>query len=169
VPGGDVHLAHRERERRADEHDVGAGPDQPAHAPQRLDVIVDVLEDVVGDQAGMLGPLRGRQGDLAHRHAGVGGHLLLELKDRGRIRIGGSEAAHQRDPFPGVVAEAAADLDRAVAEIRLSKLREPLPVVPAFGERGKHVALDLAVTPDLRHVAGYVPPRTHAFHPRYLS
>jgi len=56
-------------------------------------MVINVLKHVVGDQARVLGPVRGRQGDLLHRHLRVPGHLLLQFQQQYRIRVGGGKAA----------------------------------------------------------------------------
>ena len=169
VAGGDVHRAHRERERRADQHHVAAGADQAAHAGQRAGVVLDVLQHVVGDQAGVPGPVLGGQHHLADADLRVAGHGLLELEHGDRVGVGRGEAADQRDPFPGVIAQAAADLDRAVPEVGLGEAGEPLPVISAFREGDQNVALDIAVTPDLSLVACHIPGGMCHLHQRCTS
>jgi hypothetical protein len=152
MPGRDINRAHRERERRADQGDVPARPDQAGHAAQGPDIVLDVLEHVVGDQAGMLGRGRGRQPDLAYVHVRVFGQFPLQPDHHGLVCVGGGEPADQRDPLPRVVAQPAADLDRVIAQVGLGEPREPPAVVTAFRQRHQNVALNLPVAADFLHV-----------------
>src|SRR5215471_13068968 len=127
-------------------------------------MVIDVLEHVVGDQAGVVGPLLGGQQQLAHRDVGVPGHVLLQLAEQGRVRLGGRVLLDRGNPFQRVVTEPAADLDRMLAEVWLCEARKPLPVVLAFRQRYQDVTLDLPVTAELiRVVLGRVL-RTRYFH-----
>jgi hypothetical protein len=116
---------------------MSTAPDQPGHAAQRPDVVVDVLEHVVADEAGVVSLLGGREQDLLHIHVGIPGHLPLQADDHGLVRVGHRELLGQRDPFPRVVAQPAAYLDRAVAQVGPGEASEPLPVVPASCQRDR--------------------------------
>jgi hypothetical protein len=143
---------------------------------ERGDVVLDVLEDVVGDRGAVRAGLGRGEHQLADVHVRVAAEALLERDQAVGLDLRDSHAGDVRKPLRCVVTEPGAHLDRVVAQVRHRKTREPLPVVLAHRQALKDLGLDPLVAQDLRHprsfpvvshVDQYV--RTRVAYPREIS
>nr|BFE67112.1 hypothetical protein GCM10020092_004130 [Actinoplanes digitatis] len=135
-----------------DQDDPAAGADELSHAAQGTDVVLDVLEHVVGDRRAVLTVgIGGRQQHLPHVDVGVVGEALLEQHQPVRVRLGRGEAGHPLRPLERIVAQTTPDLDRVVAQVRERELHEPTTVVHGRGEAFEHFGLDPLVSSDVCH------------------
>ena len=82
---------------------------------------------------------------------GVVGQALLEQHQPVRVGLGRGEPGEVLSPLERVVAQAAADLDRVVPEVRERQLDEPPTVVHGRGEAFEHLGLDPLVSSDVCH------------------
>ena len=131
VPHLPVEAAHGEVER-GDEHDDSATTraQQPVGRGQRVDVTLDVLEDVDGHQGAVVRVLRGQHVDVPHVHAGVVAEPPLEQAEAARVAVGHRDLGGTGvEPGLGIVAEAAADLKRVLAQVGPHEVSEPRVVV----------------------------------------
>ena len=79
------------------------------------------------------------------------GGARRELHQPVGIRLRRGEAGQVLRPLQRIVAQATADLDRVVAQIRESQLHEPSTVVHGRGEAFEHFGLDPLVSSDVCH------------------
>ena len=135
-----------------DQDDPAARAHQPGHAAQRPDVVLDVLEHVVRHRAGVGVHLVGRQQHLPDSHPAVSAEPLFERHQAPRIGFCRGEAGEVRGPLQRVVAQAAADLDRVVAEERYGQFDEPPAMVNRRGEAFEDLGLHALVAVDSRHM-----------------
>jgi hypothetical protein len=114
------------------EHDhVPAGTNQRSCAAQSLPIVGDVLEDVQRDECRVSAGRRlFAQVDGLDDHAGVVGEPGMEALQRDGVEVGDGDVLDaELEPQRGVGADAAACLDRVVAEVRQRQLGKPAVVV----------------------------------------
>jgi hypothetical protein len=142
MSGRDVHPAHRDREGGHDQDERRARFDQVRHAPQRADMVDDVLQHVVGDQAGVLAGLLAGQVQFANIHiARFDRHPVFQRHQPTGLGLRTGEAAHLPSPLQRVVPEPAAHFDGVLAEERPGDVGEPPAMVDGLGESLEHLFL----------------------------
>src|SRR5665647_38099 len=146
VPDLAVELAHGELEGGDEHHDGTARPQERVRRAERLNVLFDVLEDVHGDQRSVVGRVRGEHIDILHVDLVAPLEPSLQHRESTGVAVADRDLGGAGvDPGLCVVPEAAADLERVLAQIGAYQTGEPRVVADCGGQGLQSAGLQLAV------------------------
>ena len=146
MPDLAVEVAHGELEGGDEHHDGAARSQESVRRAERLNVLFDVLEDVHSDQRGVVGLVRGEHIDIQHVDTIASLEPSLQKRESTGVAVADRDLwGAAVDPGLRVVPEAAADLERALAQIGANQGGEPGVVADCGGQGLQSAGLQLAV------------------------